>query len=77
MVPADVKVNCVMEMCTVLCAGCPQYSIWESYSAAKLMVTILKLPLPSVACPDMLRIADIIADARSSIIRYSILMSEH
>lgn len=61
MLPADVKVNCVMEMCTDLCAGCPQYSIWESHSAAKLMVTILKLPLPSVACPDILRIADSIS----------------
>lgn len=58
MLPAGVKVSLVMEMCTDLCAGCPQYSIWESHSAAKLPVTILKLPLPSVACPDILRMAD-------------------
>lgn len=61
MLTADVKVNCVLEVCTDLCAGCPQYSIWETHSAMKLMVAILKLPLPSVACPDILRIADTIS----------------
>ena len=65
MLPADVKVNCKvkiqMEMCTALCAGWPRYSVWESHSAAKLMLTILKLPLPSAACPDILRKAGIIS----------------
>lgn len=60
--PADTKVDgevkIQMEVCTALCAECPQYSLWEHCSAEKLVLTILKLPLPSVACPDILRIPD-------------------
>ena len=63
MLPADIKVNCKAklqrEMCTDLRAGCPQYSIWESHSAEKLMLTILKLPSPSVPCPDIIKALDI------------------
>lgn len=60
--PADIKVDgevkIQMEVCAALCAECPRYSIWEHCSAEKLVLTILKLPLPSVACPDILRIPD-------------------
>lgn len=60
--PAGIKVDCEVkiqtEVCAALSAECPQYSIWEHHSAEKLVLTILKLPLPSVACPDILRIPD-------------------